>query len=148
MERAFRILGRSGWWALLVAVAFAAGCSWHPQSELIETHVALLERLAIDARDTYVMGEATISAADVVRLQYPLERARRFEETARRRSQMGPGLEELTAVTDAYAALVSYLDEVRTEQADDHRKGEVDRLTERVLSAAAKVRLALAQRPG
>jgi len=100
-------------------------------------------RFAEDARDAYLSKTVRLQAADITRLLYPLERARAFERSVHSRRPGSVVLATLAKLTDAYAALVAYLDSVRGRPPDEAARQRVVVLTANVVEIAAELQRTL-----
>jgi len=138
-----------GVFALLLAATLAAslsaagGCGWFRWRALARTHVELLERTGRDAADAYVAPGGALGPGDIERLRYPLERAREFALTSRRRFGDADWLVRFDALLAAYADLSDWLDRARTQPVTDAEREQARARTARLLETASSARTAL-----
>jgi hypothetical protein len=130
---------------LLAAALLAAGCGWFRWRALAETHVGLLDGLAADALETFASREGALAAGDIERLRYPLQRARGFAASSRRRFGDAAWLASFDVLVGRYADTVDWLDRVRTQPASDASRERARELAQRMHESATAARAALAQ---
>jgi len=122
-------------------LAAAAGCYWLRYADLARTHVELLERLALDARDAMAAGHR-LSNSDIETMQYPLERADQFARISDRQDPPA-SLVAMRETIEAYRQMVELLDRLRVAEASDEDRARVDELAKKVSASARRTVAAL-----
>ena len=118
-------------------------CYWLRYHDLLDTHVELMERLALDAGDALLAADAHLRNADIERLRYPLERARQFAAVSQRHYSERPSLARFESFITAYATLVEDLDRLRAFALGRAQRRRARSLVEEVTARAAAVREAV-----
>lgn len=126
-------------------LAPAAGCYWFRYREIAATHLEIIERMALDAREGYLtLGASTLTPSDLKRLAYPHERAVRFLEVVAGRRPDSRVLGDLTIVVEHYGQLVAYLDTLRGQPPDPATRERVVFMTDDVVRASRVLAATLA----
>jgi hypothetical protein len=129
---------------LLGAGATIPGCAYLRWRSLALTHADLIERLALDGAEQLASPAGGMQPGDIERMRYPLERAREFYESSKRRFGEDPWVADFDRMLGAYGELIGYLDRARTGEVGAAERDRSAELAGRVSAAAAELRRALA----
>lgn len=129
--------------AVVLSLSPLAGCYWLRYREISSVHKDLMLGLSEDARDAYLSKTVHLTASDITRLAYPLERSRGFLRIVLPRRPDSAVLASLARMTEAYSALVEYLDSVRGGPPNDAARARVIALADGVIETAGDLQLVL-----